>query len=66
MKFLSKANFEYIWNYLKSLLDKKVDTPEGGKEGQALVKTATGAEWADRDEAIASTDIDDMLKVFDK
>lgn len=45
MKFISKENFEYIWNHLTGLLSKKLDSPETGTAGQFLAKTANGTEW---------------------
>lgn len=44
-KFISKENLQTYHDLLKPEIDKKLNTPEGGSEGQVLTKTEEGVEW---------------------
>lgn len=48
----------FLNTVLQGRIDKKLDAPAGGSEGQILTKTATGAEWRtgiDMDDALDGT-----------
>lgn len=60
-KFISKENLQTYHNLLKPEVDKKLDAPEGGSNGQVLTKTEDSIEWADIPEGITNEDVEKAI-----